>query len=96
MTDLQKQLFSLQDLKYKEFHSRLMPTIDDDVIIGIRTPALRKFANEFGKTQQATKFLDELPHKYYEENNLHAFLLEEYNQSCVPEGIRFRLFRIGN
>ncbi len=77
MTDLQKQLFSLQDLKYKEFHSRLMPTVDDDVIIGIRTPALRKFANEFSKTQQATKFLDELPHKYYEENNLHAFLLEK-------------------
>ena len=77
MTELQKQLFGLQDLKYKEFHSRLMPTVGDDVIIGIRTPVLRKFANEFSKTEQAARFLDELPHKYYEENNLHAFLLEK-------------------
>lgn len=77
MTEIQKQLFELQDKQYKAFHSKLMPTVNDDVIIGIRTPILRKFANEFSKTEQAEKFLDELPHKYYEENNLHAFLLEK-------------------
>ena len=76
-TDLQKELFALQDLKYKEFHQKLMPTVNPDKVIGIRTPALRKFAREFGKRAEAKEFIKNLPHKYYEEDNLHAFLLEE-------------------
>ena len=74
---LQKQLFELQDLKYKEFHQKLMPTVNPDKVIGIRTPILRKFAKEFYKKAEAESFLKNLPHKYYEEDNLHAFLLEE-------------------
>ena len=76
-TSLQIELFSLQDLKYKEFHQKLMPTVDSDKVIGIRTPVLRKFAKEFGKRAEAEGFLKNLPHKYYEEDNLHAFLLED-------------------
>ena len=76
-TSLQIELFSLQDLKYKEFHQKLMPTVNPDKVIGIRTPVLRKFAKEFGKRAEAESFLKNLPHKYYEEDNLHAFLLEE-------------------
>ena len=76
-TSLQIELFSLQDLKYKEFHQKLMPTVNPDKVIGIRTPVLRKFAKEFSKREEATSFLKNLPHKYYEEDNLHAFLLEE-------------------
>ena len=76
-TELQEKLFSLQDIEYKNFHSKLMPTVNPDTIIGIRTPVLRKFANEFSKTDEAEAFLKNLPHKYYEENNLHAFLLEK-------------------
>ena len=79
MTDTEKyvreKLFSLQDLKYKEFHSKLMPTVDSDLVIGVRTPELRKFAKEFSKTEMAKDFLATLPHKYYEENNLHAFII---------------------
>ncbi len=74
---LQKELFELQDIKYKEFHQKLMPTVNPDKVIGIRTPVLRKFAKEFGKKEEAESFLKNLPHKYYEEDNLHAFLLEE-------------------
>ena len=74
---LEKELFQLQDLKYKEFHQKLMPTVNPDKVIGIRTPALRKFAKEFGKRAEAKEFIKKLPHKYYEEDNLHAFLLEE-------------------
>ncbi len=74
---LQIELFSLQDLKYKEFHQKLMPTVNPDKVIGIRTPVLRKFAKEFGKREEAQSFLKNLPHKYYEEDNLHAFLLEQ-------------------
>lgn len=72
---VREKLFSLQDLKYKDFHSKLMPTVDRDLVIGVRTPALRKFAKEFLKTEMAGDFLQILPHKYYEENNLHAFMV---------------------
>lgn len=75
MTDLQKRLFDLQDKEYKEFHQKLMPTVNPDCVIGIRTPVLRKFAKDFAMEDGAEKFLKSLPHKYYEENNLHAFLL---------------------
>ena len=76
-TSLQIELFGLQDLKYKEFHQKLMPTVNPDKVIGIRTPVLRKFAKEFSKKAEAEAFIKNLPHKYYEEDNLHAFLLEE-------------------
>ena len=79
MTDAEKyvreKLFSMQDLKYKEFHSKLMPTVESDLVIGVRTPELRKFAKEFSKAESAEEFLQCLPHKYYEENNLHAFMI---------------------
>ncbi len=81
------KLFELQDLAYKEFHSKLMPTINPDVIIGVRTPHLRKLAKELLKTEPdvVKAFMTNLPHTYYEENNLHAFLLEsikDYNE-CI-------------
>lgn len=75
-TYLQKQLFSLADAEYKEFHSKLMPTVEPEKIIGIRVPVLRKFAADFSKTNEAKLFISNLPHKYYEENNLHAFIIE--------------------
>lgn len=76
MTDIQRALFEMQDLSYRDFYSRLMPTVDKSQIIGIRTPQLRKFAKEFAKSEEREEFLKDLPHQYYEENNLHAFLLE--------------------
>ncbi|MBR3866497.1 MAG: DNA alkylation repair protein, partial [Butyricicoccus sp.] len=76
MTDVQKALFELQDLKYRDFHSKLMPTVDPACIIGVRTPQLRKFAKAFAKSDAAEIFLKDLPHRYYEENNLHGFLIE--------------------
>ncbi len=66
----------MADEKYRDFQSKLMPTVPKEKIIGIRTPLLRKFAKEFSKTPEAEGFLKNLPHYYYEENNLHAFLLE--------------------
>lgn len=78
-SELQARLFTMQDLQYRDFHSKLVPNIDKDTIIGIRTPVLRKFAKEFSQTNDAEKFLKTLPHKYYEENNLHAFLIENMN-----------------
>ncbi len=79
------RLLEMQDLKYRDFHSRLMPTVSKDVIIGVRAPVLRKFTKEISKTLYAKEFLSVLPHKYYEENNIHAFLIEmikDYDE-CV-------------
>lgn len=70
------ELFALQDLEYKSFHSRLMPTINPETIIGIRMPVLRKYAKALAKIPEADEFLTILPHKYYDENNLHALLIE--------------------
>ncbi len=73
---IRMHLFELQDKAYRDFNSKLIPNIALDTQIGIRTPALRKYAKELAKTPEAMAFLDSLPHKYYEENNLHGFLLE--------------------
>ena len=54
-----------------------MPTVDKARVIGVRTPKLRAFAKEFGKTEEAKEFLKVLPHQYYEENNLHGLLIEQ-------------------
>ena len=91
MDELQQELFKLQDLKYRNFHSKLMPGIDKETIIGIRTPVLRKFAKEFAKTEAAEAFLQELPHTYYEENNLHMQLISDIKdyERCLAEVKRF-------
>ncbi len=85
MQSITEQLFALQDIDYKQFHSKLMPTINSDVIIGVRTPELRKFAKQLAKSTDVELFLQELPHRYYEENNLHGFLIESIKEfdACI-------------
>ena len=86
LTELQKQLFELQDIKYRDFHSKLMPETAKEKIIGIRTSVLRKFARVFAGTPESEDFLQQLPHQFYEENNLHAFLVEnikDYDTALV-------------
>ena len=77
LTKLQKDLFFLQDNAYKNFQQKLMPTIDPNFVIGVRTPALRRLAAAFTETSEVSDFMKSLPHDYYEENNLHAFLIEK-------------------
>ena len=89
--NLEKELFELQDLKYRDFHSKLLPGIDKETIIGIRTPLLRKFTKEYAKTPEAELFMQELPHRYYEENNMHMMIaswIKDYEQ-CLAEVKRF-------
>lgn len=91
LTRLQQQLFVLQDEEYRDFHSKLMPNIPKEDVIGIRVPVLRKFAKEFAKFDEKEKFLKELPHRYYEENNLHMMLLVEMKDydGCMQEMEQF-------
>lgn len=75
MEQIVRELFELQDKEYRTFHAKLIPNIEPERIIGVRTPALRKYAKEVARRPEAKTFLGELPHRYYEENNLHGFLL---------------------
>ncbi len=85
--EIRERLFSLSDEKYKAFHSKLMPTVDPEKIIGVRTPVLRKFAAELYRSAEYKNFMCDLPHRYYEEDNLHAFLIEKLKDfdECVSE-----------
>ena len=87
MTDIQKSLFSMSDGGYKDFQCKLMPTVPPDTVIGVRTPLLRSYGNKIKKEERAVQFLGELPHKYYEENNLHAFLICELRDfdACIAQ-----------
>ena len=86
VTDVLEQLLALRENNYQVFQAKLMPTVPPETIIGVRTPLLRKLAKELYGTPQAEAFLNSLPHKYCEENNLHAFLIEQirdYDRALV-------------
>lgn len=82
---IRKQLFQLQDIKYKEFYSKLIPHMDSERIIGVRIPVLRKYVRSIYDTEEANNFLKQLPHLYYEENNVHGCLIENVKdyQTCI-------------
>ncbi len=71
--DIRDTLLSMGESEYREFSSKLMPTVDKSRVIGIRTPILRRYAKGLKNYED---FLEELPHRYFEEDNLHAFLIE--------------------
>jgi len=76
LTDvIRRELKSLQDLGYRDLQIRIIPTVKPETIIGVRTPELRKLAKQIGSSEEITAFLNDLPHPYFEENQLHAFVL---------------------
>jgi len=83
-SNIQEALLSMGEEEYREFSSKLMPTVDKSSVIGIRTPILRKYAKSLENYEE---FLNELPHRYFEENNLHAFLIERENDfdKCIEK-----------
>lgn len=90
----QELLFQLQDKGYRDFHSKLIPTISAETIIGIRMPVMRKLVKEYAKDPESAEFLKQLPHTYYDENLLHALLVAEIKDydTCVKEVERFLLY----
>lgn len=85
--DYIKELHELQDEKYRKFQSKLIPSIDPETMIGVRTPELRKLAKSLAKEEDVEEFLRDLPHKCFEENQLHAFILSDMKDydECVKE-----------
>lgn len=92
-SEITQNLFNLQDIAYRDFQAKLIPTVAPETVIGVRTPVLRAFAKQLRKNAASDKetasavkdFLSELPHKYYDENQLHAFILSQDNDydSCI-------------
>ncbi len=75
--EIKKELFEMQDTKYRDFQAKLIPTVDEKTVIGVRTPQLRKYAKSLVKRDDVDEFLLRLPHEYFDENQLHAFILSE-------------------
>ena len=82
---VRERLFEMRDEKNQAFSAKLMPTLDSSLVLGVRTPMLRKYARELAKTADAAEFMAALPHKYFDENNLHGFLIETVRDydACV-------------
>ena len=89
--NISDELFKLQDKKYRDLQIKIIPTVDSDSIIGVRTPELRKFAKELIISDNYLSFLDELPHKYFDENQLHSFIISGIKSydDCISYVNRF-------
>ena len=85
MNSIKEDLLKMQDKGYRDFQIKLLPTVNPNTVIGVRTPELRKYAKKLIKENIYTAFLEELPHRYFDENQLHAFIISElkdYNE-CI-------------
>ena len=89
--EITKKLFELQDKKYQAMQFKIIPNVKAETIIGVRTPELRSYAKELLKTTDVSAFLSALPHRYFDENQLHAFILSEFKdyEKCLAEVNRF-------
>ncbi len=89
--EIKKELFEMQDEKYRDFQAKLIPTVAPETVIGVRTPLLRSYAKKLYKNENIQEFLENLPHQYFDENQLHAFIISEMKDYgvCVAELKRF-------
>jgi len=84
--EIYEELFALQDTAYRELQIKLIPTVAPERIIGVRTPELRRFAKELAKREDTVSFLEDLPHKYFDADQLHAFVIsgmKDYEECVV-------------
>lgn len=88
---IKDELFKLQDKKYRDFQAKLIPNVDTKSVIGVRTPDLRKLAKKLKNVEDISLFLEDFPHQYFDENQLHAFILSESKDfdKCLDEVDKF-------
>lgn len=88
---IRNSLYELSDPEYREFQSGLIPNVGKEIFIGVRTPALRGLARELRKEADIYVFLDDLPHEYFDEYQLHDFLLDKEKpfDKCIEEVEKF-------
>ena len=89
--NIREELFAIQDTSYGDFQSKLIPNIPRELFIGVRVPEARKLAKRTAKGAETSIFLKNLPHKYYDENILHALLISEIKDydACIEEIDKF-------
>ena len=89
--EIRRKLFELQDVPYRDFQVKLIPTVETESMIGVRTPALRKLAREYGRREDIGEFLQDLPHMYFDENQLHAFIISGIKdfETCIMHVEKF-------
>lgn len=75
--EIEETLWKSQDVEYRDFSAKLMPTVNPERVIGVRIPVVRQLAKEYAKREDVSDFLSALPHPYFEEDNLHGFILEK-------------------
>ena len=73
--EIRDHLYSCRDESYRKFQSKLIPAVYPENIIGVRTPELRSYAKILSKRDDIVLFLKDLPHKYFDENQIHAFII---------------------
>ena len=85
------ELKNICDPKYRDFQAKLIPNVDKESVIGVRTPALRKYAKQLVNREDIADFLDKLPHGSFDENQLHAFIVSEIKdyEECLARVDRF-------
>ena len=89
--EIRTELKSLQDVKYREMQVRIIPTVKPESVVGVRTPELRQMAQKYAQAEDVDVFLNDLPHAFFEENQLHAFILsgmKDYD-ACLEKLNRF-------
>lgn len=91
LEEVQEKLYGMQDTAYRDFQLKLIPPKTAGEMIGVRTPALRKYAKELGKREDIGAFLSVLPHRYFDEDQLHAFVISGIRDygTCLREVERF-------
>ena len=92
--EIREELYRHQDLKYRDFQAKLIPGMEPEKMIGVRTPDLRKIAKQMAKREDIGEFLENLPHEFFDENQAHAFVISELKDygRCVHEVERFLPF----
>lgn len=91
VNEIRKDLLAMQDIKYRDFQAKLIPNVDKEYFIGIKTPELRKYAKDVLKRDDVSEFFDDLPHKYFDENQVHAFAvsgMKDFDE-CMVETEKF-------
>ena len=91
VNEIRKDLLAMQDIKYRDFQAKLIPNVDKEYFIGIKTPELRMYAKDVLKRDDVSEFFDDLPHKYFDENQVHAFAvsgMKDFDE-CMVETEKF-------
>lgn len=89
--EIEKKLSVLADKEYREFQAKLIPNVLIDHFVGVRTPELRTYAKELAKREDIAQFLTDVPHRFFDEDQLHAFIIsgmKDYN-TCISELEKF-------